>query len=287
VGRFAPTPSGDLHLGSLFAAAASYLEARARGGRWLLRMEDLDGPRAVPGAADRILRTLEAFGFEWDGPVTRQSQRTEFYRDALDALARRGLTFACTCSRSQLENEPRYPGTCRSRSARLDANAATRLRVRDERISFLDGIQGEYAQHLEHNVGDFILRRRDGIYAYVLAVVVDDAAQGVNHVIRGADLLEQTPRQLYLIEQLQLAVPGYAHVPLLLEPNGTKLAKSARSVRIEAQFALPQLVSVFGLLGMAAFIPLQLRTVSEAWAWAIQNWNIQNVPKRLNLQLMS
>jgi glutamyl-Q tRNA(Asp) synthetase len=287
VGRFAPTPSGDLHLGSLFAAAASYLEARARGGRWLLRMEDLDGPREVPGAADRILRTLEAFGFEWDGPVTRQSQRTESYRDALDALARRGLTFACTCSRSQLENEPRYPGTCRSRGGRLDANAATRLRVRNERISFLDGIQGEYAQHLEHNVGDFILRRRDGIYAYVLAVVVDDAAQGVNHVIRGADLLEQTPRQLYLIEQLQLAVPGYAHVPLLLEPNGTKLAKSARSVRIEAQFALPQLVSVFGLLGMAAFIPLQLRTVSEAWAWAIQNWNIQNVPKRLNLQLMS
>jgi glutamyl-Q tRNA(Asp) synthetase len=287
VGRFAPTPSGDLHLGSLFAAAASYLEARARGGRWLLRMEDLDGPREVPGAADRILRTLEAFGFEWDGPVTRQSQRTESYRDALDALARRGLTFACTCSRSQLENEPRYPGTCRSRSARLDANAATRLRVRDERISFLDGIQGEYAQHLEDDVGDFILRRRDGIYAYVLAVVVDDAAQGVNHVIRGADLLEQTPRQLYLIEQLQLAAPGYAHVPLLLEPDGTKLAKSARSVRIEAQSALPQLVSVFGLLGMAAVIPLQLRTLREAWAWAIQNWNIQNVPKRLNLQLMS
>jgi glutamyl-Q tRNA(Asp) synthetase len=287
VGRFAPTPSGDLHLGSLFAAAASYLEARARGGRWLLRMEDLDGPRELPGAADGILRTLEAFGFEWDGPVTRQSLRTESYRQALEALERGGLTFSCTCSRSQLENEARYPGTCRSRGARLDANAATRLRVPDKRISFHDGIQGEFSQHLGQQVGDFILRRRDGIFAYVLAVVVDDAAQGINHVIRGADLLEQTPRQLYLMEQLQLAAPRYTHVPLLLEPDGTKLAKSARSVRISVETPLPQLVSVFGLLGMPTFIPLQLRTLSEAWAWATQNWNIENVPKRLNLQLMS
>jgi glutamyl-Q tRNA(Asp) synthetase len=250
-------------------------------------MEDLDGPREVPGAADGILRTLEAFGFEWDGPVTRQSQRTESYRHALESLEQRGLTFSCTCSRSQLENEPRYPGTCRWRGARMDANAATRLRVQHERISFTDGIQGEFSQHLQHEVGDFTLRRRDGIFAYVLAVVVDDAAQGINHVIRGADLLEQTPRQLHLMEQLQLAAPGYAHVPLLLEPDGTKLAKSARSVRISSETPLPQLVSVFGLLGMPTFIPLQLRTLNEAWAWATQNWDIQNVPKRLNLQLMS
>ena len=287
MGRFAPTPSGDLHLGSLFAAAASYLEARARGGRWLLRMEDLDGPREVPGAADGILRTLEAFGFEWDGPVTRQSQRTDRYRQALDALQRRDLTFSCTCSRSQLENEPRYPGTCRQRSERLDTNAATRLRVRDESVTFSDGIQGDVTQHLGRDVGDFILKRRDGIFAYVLAVVVDDAAQGINHVIRGADLLEQTPRQIHLMEQLQLSTPAYAHVPLLLEPDGTKLAKTARSVRIESATPLPQLLSVFGLLGMPSFIPMQLHSVSEAWRWATQNWNIQNVPKRLNLQIMS
>jgi glutamyl-Q tRNA(Asp) synthetase len=250
-------------------------------------MEDLDGPREVPGAADGILRTLEAFGFEWDGPVARQSQRAERYAAALDALGRRGVTFSCTCSRSQLEHEPRYPGTCRTRTGESYASAATRLRVTDERVTFRDGIQGEFTQHLEQEVGDFILKRRDGIFAYVLAVVVDDAAQGVNHVIRGADLLAQTPRQLYLMEQLALPAPTYAHVPLLLEPDGTKLAKSARSVRVSAETPLQQLVSVFALLGMPASIPFLFHTVREAWEWATQNWNIQNVPKRLNLQLMS
>lgn len=287
MGRFAPTPSGELHLGSLFAATASHLEARARGGRWLLRMEDLDGPRVVPGAAERILRTLEAFGFQWDGEVMRQSERIEQYRDALHSLHERGLTYSCLCSRSQLQNEARYPGTCRARAFLPDATAATRIRVREWRIRFQDDIQGEFSQNLDQDVGDFILKRRDGIFAYVLAVVVDDAAQGVNHVIRGADLLDQTPRQLYLMEQLRLTPPGYAHLPLLREADGSKLAKSARSIPLYPETALAQLLSVFNLLGMPSFIPLELGSVQEAWAWAIANWSLRNVPKCLNLQLVS
>lgn len=153
-------------------------------------------------------------------------------------------------------------------------------------MRFRDDIQGEFAQHLYNEVGDFILKRRDGIFAYALAVVVDDALQGVTHVIRGADLLEQTPRQIHLLRELKMKVPGYAHVPLLLEPDGAKLAKSARSVRIESATPLPQLVSVFGLLGLPASIPSQWHSVHEAWSWARQNWSLQNVPKRLNLQLL-
>jgi glutamyl-Q tRNA(Asp) synthetase len=270
----------------LYAAAASYLDARAHGGRWLLRMEDLDAPREVPGAADGILRTLEAFGFEWDGPVLYQSQRTEAYRDALDFLTRRGLTFACTCSRSQLEEQPRYPGTCRARNLPPHPDAATRLRASEARVGFTDAIQGELVQDIVSDVGDFILRRRDEIFAYVLAVVVDDAAGGVSHVIRGADLYEQTPRQIFLMRQLQFTPPRYAHVPLLTEPDGGKLAKSKRSVRIDAAAPLPQILSVFSLLGMPTSPASQFSSVAALWQWGIENWDLGGAPKRLNLQLM-
>jgi glutamyl-Q tRNA(Asp) synthetase len=248
-------------------------------------MEDLDAPREVPGAADSILRTLEAFGFEWDGAVLYQSRRTLAYRDALDRLTRRGLTFACTCSRSQLEDQPRYPGTCREGNVPPHPGAATRLRTGPARIAFTDAIQGELAQDMLQDVGDFILRRRDQLFAYVLAVVIDDGASGVSHVIRGADLFEQTPRQIFLQRQLQLPQPRYAHVPLLIEPDGSKLAKSKRSVRIDAAAALPQLVSVFSLLGMPTSPASQFASVAELWRWGIQNWDVRNAPKRLNLQL--
>jgi glutamyl-Q tRNA(Asp) synthetase len=262
------------------------LDARAHGGRWLLRMEDLDAPREVPGAADGILRTLESFGFKWDGPVLYQSQRTEAYRDALDSLTGRGLTFACTCSRGQLEDQPRYPGTCRALDVSAHRDAAIRLRVEEERVTFTDAIQGELAQDIGSDVGDFILRRRDQIFAYVLAVVIDDAACGVSQVIRGADLYEQTPRQIFLMHQLRLSPPRYAHVPLLVEPDGSKLAKSKRSVRVEAQAPLPQLVSVFSLLGMPTSPASQFSSVAQLWQWGFRNWDIRNAPKRLNLQLM-
>ncbi|HEY2682557.1 MAG TPA: tRNA glutamyl-Q(34) synthetase GluQRS [Steroidobacteraceae bacterium] len=285
MGRFAPTPSGDLHLGSLYAAAASYLDARAHGGRWLLRIEDLDRLREVKGAADQILRTLEAFGFQWDGPVCRQSGRTELYEHALASLRQRDLLFGCACSRAQLEDEPRYPGTCRDLKLDPAENRATRIRIDDERIEFCDRVQGIFAQQLVRDVGDFVVKRRDQLFAYVLAVVVDDAEQGITHVVRGADLLDNTPRQIFLQDQLAMPRLHYAHVPVLCEPDGTKLAKSARSVRIQAASPLNELMSVFDLLGMPALRVGDFADVNAAWRAGIAAWQLQKVPKCLNLQL--
>jgi glutamyl-Q tRNA(Asp) synthetase len=284
VGRFAPTPSGDLHLGSLYAAAASFLDARAHGGRWLLRMEDLDRPREAAGSAASILRTLEAFGFEWDGEIVRQRDRTELYADALQALQDRNLTFECSCSRLQLEDESRYPGTCRARPS-ASVPTATRLRVEPGSILFSDRIQGTYRQDVAGAVGDVILRRRDHIFAYLLAVVVDDAAQGVTHVVRGADLLDNTPRQIYLQRLLGLPLPAYAHVPVLTEPDDTKLAKSRRSVRLDGTAALPQLEAVFSMLGLAPPDSLAAAGLAGAWTWATGQWDVKKVPKRLTVRV--
>jgi glutamyl-Q tRNA(Asp) synthetase len=286
VGRFAPTPSGDLHLGSLYTAAASFLDARAHTGRWLLRMDDLDKPREAFGSAAGILRTLEAFGFEWDGPVVTQHDRLDRYAAALAELQSRERTYACACSRSQLEDESRYPGTCRNRVIPAGASTSIRLRVDPGSIMFSDRIQGMYRQDVAASVGDFILKRRDQIFAYVLAVVVDDAAQGVTHIVRGADLLDNTPRQIVLQQLLGMVEPRYAHVPVLTEPDNGKLAKSKRSVRLSAQFPLPQLHHVFSLLGLQP-PPAPFSTLSEAWHWSIGQWTIKNVPKCLNLRVTS
>ncbi len=285
MGRFAPTPSGDLHLGSLYTAAASYLDARSRGGRWLLRIEDLDRPREAPGCADRILRTLEAFGFEWDGEIVRQGDRTDQYALALQRLQEHRLTFECSCSRLQLEDESRYPGTCRERPSLLRVPTATRLRVEPGPILFTDRIQGAYRQDVAHAVGDVILQRRDRVFSYLLAVVVDDAAQGVNHVVRGADLLDNTPRQIYLQRLLGLPLPAYAHVPVLTEVDDTKLAKSRRSVRVDASSAVAQLQRVFSLLGQSPARSLAGASLADAWSWAIGAWAVGNVPKRLSQRL--
>ena len=274
-----------MHLGSLYAAAASYLDARAHGGRWLLRIEDLDRPREIPGSAAGILRTLEAFGFQWDGEVVRQRDRIEHYASALQSLEARGLTFQCSCSRLQLEDEIRYPGICRERPAAAGMATATRLRVEPGRIQFCDRIQGSYRQDVAAAVGDMILRRRDQVFAYLLAVVVDDAAQGVSHVVRGADLLDNTPRQIYLQRALGLPQPAYAHVPVLTEADDGKLAKSRRSVRLAADSVLPQLKSVFSLLGLAPPEGLASAGLTQAWNWAIGHWDVKQVPKRLNARI--
>jgi len=285
VGRFAPSPTGDLHLGSLYSAAASYLEARARGGRWLVRMEDVDRPREVAGSSARILSTLETFGFQWDGEILRQSQRGEAYRAALDELRRRGLTFECSCSRLALAGEERYPGHCRAGPRERGASTATRLRVDPGEVRFADRIQGLQAQDVSCASGDLVIRRRDGFFAYLLAVVVDDAFQGVTEVVRGADLLEHTPGQIYLQRRLNLATPAYAHVPALVEADGAKLAKSARSVPLDAAAALPQLLYVFELLGLAPAPPLAGANIDGAWAWAIERWSIDRVPRKAALPL--
>jgi glutamyl-Q tRNA(Asp) synthetase len=273
-----------LHLGSLYAAAASFLDARAHGGRWLLRVEDLDKPREVAGATDGILKTLEDFGFEWDGEIVYQSRRVEAYRASLRELQSRGLTFACICTRQQLEDDQRYPGTCRAHASRDGMASATRLKVDGGSITFTDCVQGRFRQDVGAAVGDVILQRRDGIFAYLLAAVADDAAQGITHVVRGADLLDNTPRQIYLQRQLNLPQPIYAHVPVLMEDDGAKLSKSRRSLRLERNSPLEQLVSVFSLLGLNV-PPGEFRATRDAWAWATAQWSVDRVPKRLKLTL--
>jgi glutamyl-Q tRNA(Asp) synthetase len=281
VGRFAPSPTGDLHLGSLYTAAASFLDARANGGSWLVRVEDLDGPRVVPGSADGILRTLSRFGFEWDGDVVRQSDRDDRYAAALDNLRERGLTFQCSCSRLQLAEDERYPGHCRKGPLKPGAPCATRIRVDQATVQFTDRVQGTFRQDVAAAVGDLLVRRRDQLFAYVLAVVVDDSAQQVTHVVRGADLLDNTPRQIYLQRLLGLKPPAYAHVPVLMEPDGKKLAKSARSVHLDSNTPLPLIIQVLDLLNLSPPPELEQATIPEAWGWAIRRWNIERLPKRL------
>jgi glutamyl-Q tRNA(Asp) synthetase len=247
-----------------------------------VRVEDLDKPREVAGATDGILKTLEAFGFEWDDEVQYQSERIEMYRAALYELQSRDLIFACTCSRLQLENEHRYPGTCRQHPPRTGIASAARLKVDGGTITFLDEVQGVFTQDLGAEVGDVILQRRDQIFAYLMAVVVDDAAQGITHVVRGADLLDNTPRQIYVQRQLHFAQPSYAHVPVLMEDDGIKLSKSRRSLRLRDTHALADLLSVFGLLGLDL---QEFSATADAWRWAIAQWNVNRVPKCLKLSL--
>lgn len=281
-GRFAPTPSGYLHFGSLVAALASWLDARAAGGRWLLRMEDLDPPREVPGAQDAILRTLETYGLHWDGPVERQSARHAAYAAAVDELLARGLAYPCTCSRKQLEGQALYPGTCRDAHRPL-ADAAIRLRVPDAEYRFVDRVQGPFAQNLAREVGDFVIRRRDGLFAYQLAVVLDDAWQGVTDIVRGADLLDSTPRQLYLQELLGLPRPRYLHIPLLLQPDGHKLGKSYRSPPLPADQAPALLARALRALGQQPPGELARAGVGEVLAWGVRHWSPTAIPRQTSL----
>ena len=283
VGRFAPTPSGYLHFGSLVAALASYLDARAVGGRWLLRMEDLDPPREVPGAQDAILRTLETYGFEWDGELERQSERHAQYAAVTERLLSQGLAYACVCSRKQLEGYAGvYPGFCRN-ACHAEQNAAIRIRVPELDYHFIDRVQGEFHQHLGREVGDFVIRRRDGLFAYQLAVVLDDAWQGITDVVRGADLLDSTPRQLYLQELLGLPQPRYLHVPLIIQPDGHKLGKSYRSPPLPADQAGPLLLRALRALGQPAPADLQGAAPRQLLEWGIAHWDATRIPRSRTL----
>lgn len=270
VGRFAPSPTGSLHLGSLVAALSSFADARSRGGRWLLRMEDLDAARVIPGCAGRILRTLESLGLHWDGAVEYQSARTLHYERALESLAARGVTFQCSCSRSEREGLSGYPGTCRQ-GPRRSGPTATRFRVPDITVTFEDRAQGVCTFALRER-GDVVIRRRDGAFAYQLAVVVDDALQGVTHVVRGADLLDSTPWQLALQRSLDLPAPAYLHLPLILESDGGKLAKSRRSVPLEPARAGRQLHRALRLLCQEPPAELELEPGTTVLQWACAHW---------------
>ncbi len=278
-GRFAPSPTGPLHFGSLVAAVGSYLQARATGARWLVRMEDLDPPREVAGAADLILRALERHGLEWDGEVLYQSRRTEAYRAALADLERDGRLYACTCSRSDLAPYGgRYPGFCRSRSVHARGSHALRVRTEGEPITFTDAIQGLQEQDLEREVGDFVLRRRDGLFAYQLAVVVDDAFQGITEVVRGSDLLDSTGRQIHLQRLLGLPTPSYAHLPVVVNGAGEKLSKQTHAPPLDLKEPRPALLGALRFLGQAPPREVAEGTAAEILGWAIRHWSLERVP---------
>ena len=276
VGRFAPSPSGPLHLGSLATAAASFLDARHRGGMWLLRIEDLDTARAVPEAGDAILRALESLGFWWDGPVAYQSQRLALFHQAVADLAARGLVYACSCTRSDrgsTGDKGGYPGTCRAGPQRPGPTAA-RFRADLSPVGpFNDRLHG-LIDFDAAALGDPIIRRRDGCFAYQLAVVVDDAAHGVTDVVRGDDLLPSTYWQRSLLRALGLPEPRYAHLPLVCESDGTKLSKSQRKFSVHDRSPSEQLWRVLCLLRQSPPVELAREPVAALWGWAIGHWRL-------------
>lgn len=286
-GRFAPSPTGPLHFGSLVAAVGSFLQARAHGGEWLVRMEDLDPPRQQAGAADAILRTLEAFGLHWDGPVLYQSSRAEAYDAALSHLRRDGLLYPCGCSRKEVERAARerglppgvYPGLCRRGPSRRRPLPALRLQA-EGNAGFQDPLQGVFQQDLAREVGDFVLRRADGLYAYQLAVVVDDAEQGITEVVRGSDLLDSTPRQLYLQRLLGMAAPRYLHLPVAVTARGCKLSKQDEAPPVDPAAPLAVLCQALSFLGQAPPAELEEADLDAFWRWAVAHWRADRIPAR-------
>lgn len=289
-GRFAPSPTGSLHFGSLVAAVGSYLEAKSRGGEWLVRMEDLDPPREQPGAAERIMRTLEACGMVWDGKPMYQSQRSEAYRAALARLEAHGLIYPCACTRREIADSSLrpdgaliYPNTCRMGLAPGKTPRAFRVRVDRDLIEFEDALQGKLSQDLAAEAGDFVLLRADGLYAYQLAVVVDDAEQGITDVVRGADLLDSTPRQIYLQRLLNLRTPHYLHLPAAVNAAGEKLSKQTRAAPVDERDPVPALAQVMEYLGQAPPAQLRRAPLAEFWRWALAHWDPAHIPRRRSL----
>ncbi|WP_297323828.1 tRNA glutamyl-Q(34) synthetase GluQRS [Nitrosomonas sp.] len=285
-GRFAPSPTGPLHFGSLVAAVGSYLDARFNHGDWLVRIEDLDWQREMPGAASGILHTLEALGMEWDGDVMYQSQRSEVYRNAVDTLNTLGLIYPCSCSRKEIADSsimgvsgPVYPGTCLRNPAPDNKVHALRVRTGNDVIEFNDRLRGLYSQRLRHDIGDFVLRRADGMYAYQLAVVVDDAEQQITHVVRGADLLDSTPRQIFLQRLLGYATPSYLHLSVVTNALGEKLSKQTNAAPIDVSNALTQLVDALHFLGQEPPLEMIEGDIASFWRWAQKNWRVDQIPR--------
>ncbi|MDP4030225.1 MAG: tRNA glutamyl-Q(34) synthetase GluQRS [Gallionella sp.] len=312
-GRFAPSPTGPLHFGSLAAAIGSYLDARHHNGTWLVRMEDIDTPRCVPGAADGILRTLEAFGLHWDGEIIYQSQRTGAYEEALQRLHEICAAYPCACTRKEISDSalhgiegPVYPGTCRNGVPAGREGRAWRVRTGAPflspcmgkvrmgvgqwvneastpsltlplqgggNIEFDDVLQGHLIQHLETEIGDFVVKRADGLFAYQLAVVVDDVFQGITHVVRGADLLHSTPRQIYLQRLLGLATLAYMHLPIAVNAHGEKLSKQTLAPAIVTDDVVVTLVAVLEFLRQQPPAELRQGRVEEVLGWAVENWH--------------
>lgn len=287
-GRFAPSPTGPLHFGSLLAALASYLDIRAQGGRWLLRIEDLDPPREVPGASEQIIRTLEHYHLYWDGEIQFQSRRHALYREALASLLDQGLAYRCQCSRSQLRARNAlhaYDGWCASHPPPVSARCAIRARYPNRAIDFIDRIQGPRHYPATPGRGDFVVWRRDGLFAYQLAVVVDDAEQGIDQILRGHDLIDETPRQLALQQHLKLPTPSYAHIPVLTNPQGQKLSKQtfAPALSLAPSAVVPQLYRALQLLGQQPPQALLEADADELLCWARNHWRLEQIPTRAGI----
>jgi len=285
-GRLAPTPSGPLHFGSIVAAVGSYLEARTRGGEWHLRIDDLDPPRVVPGAVDSILHCLEQLGFEWDGPVIYQSQRTPAYHAALHQLRQRGLVYPCACSRKDIAEHAvmgvegrMYPGTCRDGMPAGREARAVRLRTTGARVEFDDAVLGPQTRDIAHEAGDFVLYRADGVFAFHLASAVDDGELGMTDIVRGADLLKSSARQIYVLGLLGLPVPRYAHLPIAVNASGEKLSKQTQAEPIDPRQPARVLVPALRFLGQAPPQELSGVNIRVLWDWATTNWRLARVPK--------
>jgi len=276
VGRFAPSPTGPLHFGSLLAAVASYLQAKSRSGLWLLRVEDIDPPRQQEGAIEEILAALQRYGFEWDGPVTYQSENAARHHQVVAELQAAGLAYPCSCSRRDLATAKRgplgaiYPGTCRN-GCQGD-QSAIRIRTNDAPIEFVDVLQGTQCQRLESESGDFVIRRRDGLIAYHLAVVVDDFDQGISEIIRGIDLLDSTPRQIHLQRLLDYRTPAYLHIPVAENAEGQKLSKLTGAPAIPLDNINRTLVIALEALGQRPPPELAVSSLDDIWIWSIKHW---------------
>ena len=284
-GRFAPSPTGPLHFGSLIAAVGSFLCARQAGGEWLLRIEDIDPPREVAGATDGILRTLERHGLEWDGAVLYQSARSEAYETALERLRTDGWLYECSCTRSEIAARGRrgpfgliYPGTCRNRPTPTRGHRSLRVCTHERPIRFTDLFQGPQTQCLQETSGDFVVRRADGFYAYQLAVVVDDSEQGITDVVRGADLLDSTPRQIHLQQLLGQPTPRYLHLPIAVNAQGEKLSKQTHAPPLDDSHAAGNLWRALAFLGQAPPAELGRDEPRELLAWALQEWHLDTIP---------
>lgn len=288
IGRFAPSPSGPLHFGSLVAAVGSYLDARAHGGDWLVRMEDLDPPREMAGAADDILRTLETFGLHHDGEILFQSRRHDAHQSVLDRLIDQELAYPCACTRSEIREAGTpngiYPGTCRNGLAPGRKERSVRLRVDDAVIRFVDRLQGPVEENLAEQTGDFILRRADGLYAYQLAVVIDDAEQGVTDIVRGADLLDSTARQICLQQQLGQATPRYLHLPVAVKPDGAKLSKQTFAAPLDPHQPTRQLARALRFLGHPVPDAQTRKPPTDFLQWATGIWDTDLLPRTRSIE---
>lgn len=280
VGRFAPSPTGPLHFGSLVAAVASFCDAKVHNGRWLLRIEDVDTTRTVQGAAQEIINVLDAYGFEWDGEVIYQSQRSALYQHYLDQLIAHGMAYPCTCSRKEIADSSTltgidgkiYPGTCRSGYAHQERAKAWRIRTKDVLIEFNDRALGHCEHAMAREIGDFVLKRADGLFAYQLAVVVDDFEQGVTDVVRGADLLNSTTRQIYLQQTLGFTTPRYFHIPVVTNAAGEKLSKQTLAQPLRLDAAKIELFNALSFLGLQPPTTIKNATPKTMWRWAFDHW---------------